>query len=178
MKTRNLLFACLLLAGFTACKKDKQKTVENTPDNSLSFTLDGKAYNGAILVLSKTTVTDGQDESKLDSAYFITALTDSSATSAQIVLSMTFEQGKVLPGNYSDTAYASDGISWTPVIGGDGYFQSSIQNYSVIQLTRADGAYLEGTFKGQIVSVNDAQKISTVANGKFKINTQTVATNL
>ena len=175
MKTRNFLLACFLLAGFAACKKDNQKAVDNTADNSMSFTLDGKSYTAALLAMSGTTAADADDAGKTDSVLFIIAQTDSSNTAARIALTMTFRKGSVQPGNYSDTAYASDGISWTPVLNKDDYYQSSFKNYAVIQLTNASSTTLEGTFKGQVVATNDVNKISTITDGKFKINPQTVS---
>ncbi|PUZ27809.1 hypothetical protein GA0116948_106128 [Chitinophaga costaii] len=177
MKFRHLLLACLLLpAIFAACKKDSDKKNSQpvAADNSLSFKLDGKDYSAKIMVLNAGVAIDNEDDNKEDTVYAIVALTDSTASSAQIMLTMTFRQGRPLPGNYGDTTYASDGINWVPALGGNDFYQSSITHYSVIQLSRADNAYLEGTFNGEVASTTDQDKVNKISDGKFKINMETV----
>lgn len=176
MKTRHLLMACALPALFAACKKDSndKPATPTVADNTVAFTLDGKAYTTTGLELSTAAVPD-QEVNQTDSLYVLTGITSAAANAGQITLSVTFRKGQVAAGNYGDTAYATDGINWVPALGGEDFYQSNTSHYSVIQVSKADGKVLEGTFSGEVASTTNQDQVLKVTGGQFRINLATVA---
>ena len=166
MKVKFLLFAAVLVAGFSACKKDSNNSPAATADNTMSWTIDGKSHTAKLVTFASS------NYNTTDTAYFITAVDALDTTENTMEVDVVFPNSVVKTGTYSDSSGLGTVLKYFGAKNSDIGF-STYKNYSVITITRAD-SIVEGTFSGPILSTIDGTTIRPVTDGKFKVNLKTV----